>query len=430
MPRFFMIYLLPAGLINLGNVFGYLFQLTIARTLPVAEVGAFSAIFALTNVASAPAAILPLAISRTMIQTENVEGAAGSIIFRSALTSLLITAAILSVGAVLIEPLRAVLRVDRQSTVILALLLTCSNMLYCLAIGWLQGKQRYISSSLVLASIPALRCLFGIWLVAGWGGGVDAAVTATALPGAILFVVCVAMLYKRNDRQPSPLPAGTWRDFGHFLLLSSASSLLLFGFWNLDVVAVRAMFSPEASGLYAVAAVLARIAYLLPIAGVNVLFSEATRAGLDSENSERAARRVLFHNFVFAAALGLVAAVPLSLFAEPVLAMFGGAAYAASAAVLRVLSFVMALLAILQVVVTYMLARHQYQVLWLLAAGLAAFLLLARLCARNELDVVEYLGITIAALVVAGLLLALRKPGRGGVPTQPGEFRARDEITL
>jgi predicted membrane protein len=85
--------------------------------------------------------------------------------------------------------------------------------------------------------------------------------------------------------------------------------------------------------------------YLLP-AGLT------TRAALDNSNSESATHRVLFQNFGLAAALGFSVASLTSLFAVSILVMFGGPVYAASLPLLRVLSFAMALLALLQILAT------------------------------------------------------------------------------
>jgi O-antigen/teichoic acid export membrane protein len=412
MIRFFMVYLLPTGLINMGNVFAYLFQLTIIRSLSIVDVGAFNALFALTNVISAPASVLPLAIARTMITTQGIEGAAGAIVKRSAVAGLLITVAILIVGALLVEPLRLLLRIEQQSTVLFAMLLLCTTLLSGIAIGWLQGARRYISSSLAMAAIPTLRFFLGVWLVAWWKGAVNSATAAAAFPAAIVFLAGLACMRPQIGEARASLPKNTWRGFGPFMLTSSASSLLLLGFWNLDVVMVRAMFSPEVSGLYAVAAVLGRIPYLLAVAAANILFAEAMRTGFDNQRFNHAARRVLLLNLVFAAALGFAAAIPLSLFTEPILVAFGGSSYVASAPILRVLGYAMALLALLQIVVTYMLARNSRHLLWLLGSGLLSFVSLTIFCANDALNVVTILAGTISVLILACLWLVFIEPGR------------------
>jgi O-antigen/teichoic acid export membrane protein len=410
MARFFLVYLLPAGLINLGNIFAYLFQLAVIRSLSVADVGAFNAIFALINVIAAPAAVLPFAISRAMITTNNINGAAGRIILCSAAAGLAIAAALLTSGALLITPLRALLRISQSETAMLALLLFCTTLLSGIAIGWLQGSLRYITSALAMAGIPALRFVFGLWLVVWWDGDINAAMMATALPGAIVFAVGFLGVFALTRKPQQRLPSTVWRDFSHFMISSSVTSLLLLGFWNLDVVTVRSMFSPEASGLYAVAAVLGRIPFLISSAAANILFSEAVRSGLQDSNSGPAAWRVLVLNLALATVLGFAAAIPLSLFAEPILVKFGGVAYSAAAPILQVLSYAMALLALLQIVVTYMLARNQHQVLWLLAIALAGFLSLARVFANTPLEVVYYLAGTVGLCMVGCLWFLFLKP--------------------
>lgn len=412
MPRLLFVYVMPAVLINLGNVFAYLFQLTVARTLPVADVGAFGAIFAMTNVISAPAAILPFVMSRTIIKTQDIRGAAESIIVRSAIGTVIFTLTVMSVGWLFIGQIGKLLQIEHGSTIALGLLLICTNVQYCLAVGWLQGKLRYMLSSMALSTVPAMRCFFGLWLLVWLGGGLNSAVAATAIPGTLLFVSCFIAIYEQMDHKPARLPTGIWRDFTRFLLSSSISSLLLLGFWNLDIVTVRSVFSPEMSGFYSVAAVLGRIPYLLSAAVVNVLFSEATRASIAGGNSEHAARRVLLINLALAAALGLVAAIPLSLFAEQIVVLFGGPSYLPSAPILRILSFAMASLAFLQVIVTYMMARDQYHVLWILAVGLTIFLSLGRFYASSPIDIVLYLAATLVVMIAICLVLVFRTPAQ------------------
>ena len=413
LAQFFLVYLLPAGLINLGNVFAYLFQLTIIRSLSIADVGAFNAIFSLTNVIAAPAAVLPFAVARAIIMTKTTEGAAAIIVARTAIAASAIAISLLAIGWILVDPLRAVLRIEHASTAMLTVLILCTTLLSGVGIGWLQGNLRHIPSALAIAATPGLRFLFGLWLVAWWAGGVDSAIMATAFPGALVFLVClvtVRPLFRQGRRCP---PDGTWRNFGGFVLTSSASNLLLLAFWNLDVVLVRAIFPPEASGLYAVASVLGRIPYLMSAAVANVLFSETMRSALDNPNDERASRRVLLHNLLLATVLGFAGAIPLSVFAEPILILFGGVAYAAATPILKVLSLAMAALALLQIVVTYLLARNRHQVLWLLGAGLLTFLSLVGLFANDPLDIVHLLAGTIVVLVIAcGAVEFLHIPNR------------------
>ena len=104
-----------------------------------------------------------------------------------------------------------------------------------------------------------------------------------------------------------------------------------------------------------------------------------------------------------AAALGFTAAVALALLAEPVLTIFAGSAYAPAAPLLRIIAFAMAVLAVVQIVVTYMLARDQLLVLLPVAIALGSFAFLSLSIATGPLWIAVCLGTTVVVLLVACL---------------------------
>lgn len=424
MDRLFRIYLLPAALINAGNAFAYLFQLLITRNLSVVDVGTFNSVFALTNVISAPAAVLPFAIARMLISAHGSDAAVDKIVSRSALGGIAVAVLIVTGGSLLMFPLSILFKGWQPSTVLPALILISTNVLYGIAVGWLQGEKMYIASSLALASIPALRCLFGVGLLVYGPGGVDWAIYSAGLPGAVLFCGCALWFFGPINAAIRPLPRGVFRDFVRFLFSASVSSVLLLGFCNLDVVLAKLKLAPEASGLYAVAAVLARIPFLMSTALVGVLFSEATRATLYQSHSPRAVQGVLAMNCALAGVIGIAVAAPLAYFAENALYLFGGSEYVAAAPILGFLGFAMVLLAQLQIVTTFLFARNQYRVLWLLAGGLATFLIASYELAEEPVTIVKLLSATIATLLVACLVLSLSSPAVGYAPQVDGLDRA------
>ena len=136
---------------------------------------------------------------------------------------------------------------------------------------------------------------------------------------------------------------------------------------------------------------------------INVLFPETVRADLSGADTDRLAMRPLAYGLAVAAALGLAAAVALALLAEPVLTIFAGPAYAPAAALLRIIAFAMAVLALVQIVVTYMLARNQFLVLLPVAIALGTFVALSLTFATGPLWIAVCLGTTIIVLLAACL---------------------------
>ena len=411
------LYLWPTILINLGNAFAYLFQLMLARSLTIADFGAFNALFSLVNIMAATASIVPFAIARGMILTPG--GGARSIIEQTSTGGLLIAAVTATVGFPLVGPLCAALKIEQSRTALLAIALLATTFLCPIAVGWLQGTGRYLAAAVALAGLPALRLAFGAWLVLGLAGGIDAALIAAMLPGPLVFVAGLVAMRAAFCLPRTRLPPSFWPDFGRFTLSASTSAVLLLGFWSLDMVLVRAWFPIDQSGLYAVAAVLARIPLLISIALVIVLFPEATRAGLSGDNPERAGRRVLLLNLALATSFGLAAVTVLSLAAEPLLVMLAGPDAAQAAPLLRVLCFAMATLALVQIIATYLMARNRHGVLLLLAAGIIGFVALSKSLAPTPLSVACWLATILTIELAASLTLVWLPPA--GMTRRPAD---------
>ena len=404
MRQLFALYFLPTIIINLGYVFAFLFQFVLAHALTVDEVGAFNALFSLVNILMAPASIMAFALSRTVARVSpNAPGELRVVVERSAMIGLAAALAIVVIGSAAARPLGGLLRVEDAATVVLALTLLAGTLLHLVAVGWLQGVMRYMAAAVMLAGMPTLRFLFGVLLLMVVGGGIDAALIAAAAPGIVLFAAGIlAMRSVCTAPRAAPAPA-VWRGLMRFVAVGAPATLFLFAFWNIDIVLVRALFSPVDSGLYAMAAVLGRIPFLSATAVVNVLFPETVRADLSGADTDRLAMRPLAYGLAVAAALGLAAAVALALLAEPVLTIFAGPAYAPAAALLRIIVFAMAVLALVQIVVTYMLARNQFLVLLPVAIALGTFVALSLTFATGPLWIAVCLGTTIIVLLAACL---------------------------
>jgi O-antigen/teichoic acid export membrane protein len=404
MRHLFALYFFPTIIVNLGYIFAFLFQFVLAHVLSLDEVGAFNASFALVNILTAPASIMTFALSRAVIRVlANGPGEVRVIVERSAVIGLTVAIAIVAIGGAVADPLAHLVRVEDTVTVILALILLAGTLLHLLAVGWLQGVMRYMATAVMLAGMPTLRFLFGVLLLIVFGGGVDAALIAAAAPGIVLFGIGILAL--RNLRKAPRVipPPAAWRGLMRFIVVGAPATLFLFGFWNIDIVLVRALFSHDNSGLYAMAAVLGRIPFLSATGVVNVLFPETVRAGLSSVVADRVVMRPLAYGLAVAAALGLTAAVALALLAEPVLMIFAGPAYAPAAGLLRIIAFAMAVFALVQIVVTFMLARDQFLVLVPVMIALGIFVFLSLTFATGPLWIAASLGTTLAVLLMACL---------------------------
>lgn len=405
MRRLFLVYLLPIAFVNLGNLFAYLFQFLLSHTLTTNDVGAFNALMALTNILSAPASIVPFVLSRAIIATEG-SGAERFVVQRSAWTGAVIAVILVAIGWLVLEPLRQWLQLDHRQTALLGFVLLAASMIHPIAVGWLQGMGRYVTVSVALGGVPTLRFLLGLGLVLAAAGGIDAALISAAAPGLIVFVTILWSIRSLPVDPHPQLPDGLWRELALLAVPFMMSALLILAFWNLDVVFVRT-FWPADSGPYSFASVLGRIPFLISAALANILFPETLRAGRSNKGGEGARLRLLGLNLIFAAILAFGSAVLLAVFAEPLLVTLGGIAYRSGTPILQVLSFAMAELALLQLVVTYAMARQYYGVYVPLLLGVGTFAGLATLMAEDPRSIAIYLAGTIFVVLAMCICLVL-----------------------
>jgi O-antigen/teichoic acid export membrane protein len=275
------------------------------------------------------------------------------------------------------------------------------TLLHLVAVGWLQGVMRYMAAAVMLAGVPTLRFLFGVLVLMVIGGGIDAALVAAAAPGIVLFVA--GILAMRNVcMAPRAAPAPAAWPVLSICRRQRPATLFLFAFWNIDIVLVRALFSPGTRASMPWRPCLDAFPFYQPQRWSTCSSRKRPRRSLGAE-TDRLAMRPLAYGLATAAALGLAAAVALALLAEPVLINFAGPAYAPAAALLRIIAFAMAVLALVQIVVTFMLARNQFLVLLPVAIALGAFAALSLTFATGPWWIAVCLGTTIIVLLAACL---------------------------
>jgi O-antigen/teichoic acid export membrane protein len=398
-------YIFPAILINIGNLCAFLFQFVLVRILTPNDFGAFNSLFALVNVLLAPASIVPFVLSRAMILASSSRtDRLGSIVRHSAWAGFAAAGIIIVLGIVVSNMVRSLLQIEHSLAVVFAAALLALSFLHIIAAGWLQGVARYIASACALAAVPVLRLIFGSGLVV-FGGGVDGALLGAAAGSLVVFIggiFSMRHVFRRSNGTPVPT---NWQGVGRFALPAAATTLILFAFWNLDLVLVRILFSPHDSGLYALAALLGRVPFLTATALASALFPETIRAVVARDHSA-AHKRPLQISLALGGALGFAAAISIAALAEPLLILVGGTAYAVAAPILRVLSFAMAALAMLQIAVTYLMASDRHAILLPLSLGVAGFVTASAAFARGPMGVAVSLAVTIGVLLAISLLAA------------------------
>jgi O-antigen/teichoic acid export membrane protein len=377
---FFRALTLSSLIVTAGNACAYLTQILLARLLPPPEFGAANAILALSLATAAPLAITPMLIARMLLthagQPLVQAGLMRQVLAASLGIALLIWLAHLPLGDMIGQ------RLQVSPAIAYALLpgAVASAFLSYVPVGYWQGVRRYSLMALASAANPILRLLGVVGFVAILNAGLPGAIWALIAPGLVVFA-WGAMAALQVDAPAIAPPKSTWTSALRFAGPSSLAMLGLMGLAYVDQPIVRALASPEASGHYAAAATLAKIALLLPAAVTAVIFPEAARLAAgpaaapgDPELPEAARRAtVRLINGALLATLAMSGAASAAMIAapKPMLRLFLGAAYGDAALLLQLLAPAMTLLAVCNLLVTYALARNRFELTWATLSALA-----------------------------------------------------------
>lgn len=386
----------------LANVLVYGVFLVLARALPPADLGAFSALGNLVVIASVPALALQLVTARHVARAgaaaRDDETAAGL------RTGLLVGLGGTALLLVLAPVLTAVLDLPGPAPALLLAAVVLPTYLTYAAQGALQGRHRFALLGAVLVTVAV-----GRFAAAVVGAALHLGVTGVlALTVLATWLAAVPALWLVREALPRPGRTRTASWVGAVLRGTTATSALLVA-TNLDTPLARALLPAATAGEYAVVAVFAKAAYWGPAFLATLFYPRmATATG----------RRTAVSAVGATAALGLVGTLAAWLLAEPLVTVVGGAAYTHLAPLVPLLTASGAAWSVAQVLVYWRLSRSDHRlgwVVWVVAAGVVVTVLL-----RHDGIAQVASAVLVGGLVVVGwgaTLLARARRTEPPVPT-------------
>ncbi len=330
-------------------------------------------------------------------------------------TLLLATVAAAAVGAILREPLAALMGVEEHAWAAAAVLPTGTLwMLLSVQRGVLQGLQAFAPVGLSIVGEAVGRLVIGLALALA-AGGVTGVFLATPLCFLATSVGLALVLSRRLGAVPDPagVAAGAARSLRSLMgngWVPIVALALLALLQNVDVIVARHELGEDRAGSYAVAAVAAKVVVWVAIGVGLQLLPQATARAAAGEDP----RPVLFRAL---AVLAVIAGPSLLLFAlipEFILRTAFGPDTVDAASALLLLGIAMTLLAVAYLTVQYMLALGSVRFLWVLAA--VAVIEIPLLFSGDSITGFASLVLG-AQLVVAAAVLAL------GLRARPGAER-------
>jgi len=294
------------------------------------------------------------------------ERGAASLASGTLLLSLIATTPLLVVMLALSPPLSRLLHINSIGIVVLAALSLSTALAFPVAMGVLQGEQRFSAlAGLYVFPWVVRLVVLGVAVAGGYrlGGAVFAVVA-----GALASMLLAFLLIREPLRASEKLPRPELMAFLSYLWPVAVGLVGIALLTNVDVLIVKARASADAAGAYAAASAFARVGFFMPAAILTVLFPRTAARQARGEETEDILGRSLLATAAFCGLLVLVYAAA----GTGLVVMTFGRDFAEGGAVLAPFALAMGLYSLANVLVGYHLSRSEMRYAWIVAAGVVA----------------------------------------------------------
>jgi O-antigen/teichoic acid export membrane protein len=346
-------------------VAAYVFLLAAGRILGSEDYGTLAALLGFLAVVLIPAGALQMAVAREVSRRiASGDSAGAAALARGTLRlSLIATAPLLTLAFALAIPLDHLLKVGSIGIVVLAEMTLVTALVFPVALGVLQGMQRFHALA-TLYVLPWLARLVVLAVAASAGYRLGGALFATVV-GAIAGTAFALALIREQLRGSNSLSREEVISFLRYLRPVAAGLVGIALLTHVDILVVKARFSGDEAGAYAAASAFARVGFFLPATILAVLFPRAAARQARGEETEDILGRSLLATVAFCGALALFyAAAGVGLVATTF-----GPDFAEGGTILAPYAIAIGLFSVAQIFVGYHLSRGETRYAWIVAAG-------------------------------------------------------------
>lgn len=404
-------------------VAAYVFLLAAGRILGSDDYGSLAALLGLLAVVLIPAGALQMAVAREVSRHVASGDAAGAArLVRGTLRlSVLATVPLLVVAFALAAPLSGLLHIDSVGLVALAVATLATALAFPVALGALQGLQRF-SALATLYVFPWVVRVAVLGIVAAAGYRLGGAIFAT-LASAVAAMALALVLIRELPAGGGSLTRAELRAFLAYLKPVAVGLVGIALLTHVDVLVVKARFSADEAGAYAAASAFARVGFFLPATILAVLFPRTAARQARGEETKDILGRSLFATIAFCGGLAVVYAAT----GVGIVTLTFGRDFAEGGHVLAPYALAIGLFSLANVLVGYHLSRGETRYAWFVAGGVVVQLI-ALSTIPSSLRGVVWINVVIGVLLVAAheLFVESSVPAlRAGVMHLSAQTRAR-----
>jgi len=357
-------------IVNLGNVFNYLFQLVMGKLLSPHDYGTMNALFSLAVIAFAPFTVIPPVVANftASYSAKNDFSRVTCLTKYSFYSGLGLGIAMFFLGLLFTSHIENYLKIKKSLYVWISIAQVATGIFSLVLIGALQGLRRFLSYSISLSSFPLSKFLLGILLVGvfnlGLIGALMSPLIANIFPLVLSLFFLKEILFSKEVCDFKEMK----KIFKQMLIYSFPVAIAYIGLALLsstDMLMVKHYFSAKETGMYSAAVVIGKIAYFLPYTVITVLFPVVSAEHAKGQNTLK----------FLLISLGLIFLISGSIvftfwtFPKFTIGILIGEKYIPAYSILKIVGFSMMFLAFITAVVNYSLAKRNWRFLYPLVIG-------------------------------------------------------------
>jgi O-antigen/teichoic acid export membrane protein len=355
---------LLTGASAVSIVTNYAFLLAAGRILGTASYGSLAALLGVLAVILIPAGALQMAVSREIsrLVAGGETDRAHAFARRTLRLSLLATLPLVALAFAFAAPLAAVLNIDSIGVVLLAESALLTALCWPVALGVLQGSQRFRAlAAMYVVPFVARLGLLAIAAAAGYRlGGALLANAVSAVGGTVL-----AFALAKKGLGVSARARADLKPFLRYLGPVAVGLVGIALLTHIDILVVKARFSGKEAGAYAAASAFARVGFFLPATILAVLFPRTAARQARGERTDDILGRSLLATAGFCGGLALFYAAT----GAGLVATTFGPDFSEGGAVLAPFALATGLFSLAYILVGYHLSRSETRYAWIVGAG-------------------------------------------------------------
>ena len=383
----------------IGNVCGYLFQFYMKRHMSDADFGAMNSLMSCLTISGIPALSITL-VATKFISTFKAKDELYKVrpFFRRMAFPIGLLGAFLSLILLLGSgQIASFLQLPSKIPVFLTIFTLYISFLLPVITGLLQGMQWFIPLGLTGALSGFTKLLYCAILVQS-GFALNGALGGLFGSSLTILIFCAWFLRDLpvSNEGVNDLGIGIKKVIS-FTVPVVFSSLGLMALTNLDMILVKHYFTPELAGQYAQIAVLGRTIFYLPGIIVLALFPMVA----ESHARNKGAFRLLLQALAMTAVLSGIGMAIFWSVPDLMLKILFGGTFAGANTLLRLFSIPMFLVALINVMINFLLAKDAHRfIYYLLALCVLEIILVSIFHATIQAVIMTMCGISLAIFLL------------------------------